>query len=180
MSIPAYIRGYKEELISCIRCIDPEAMSSALQLLQATRVRNGMAYVCGNGGSAANASHMALHLSQAGLKTICLTDNVPMLTAHANDLGYDQVFSAFTLKYCEPGDLLILISGSGNSWNILQSLETKMADTIALLGMDGGELGKQMENYGVKIIVPSRRYGPIEDSHSAIIHMLADMLKSER
>ena len=177
MSLPAYIKGYKEELIRCIRCIDPAALTSALELLVTTRSRNSTAYICGNGGSAANASHMALHLSQAGLKTICLSDNVPMLTAHANDLGYDQVFSAFTLRYCEPGDLLILISGSGNSWNILKSLETQSVDKVALLGMDGGELGKQMDDNGVKIIVPSRRYGPIEDVHSAIIHMLADMLK---
>lgn len=98
-------------------------------------------YVIGNGGSAANASHIANDLVLAGIKAHSLTD-VSVITCIGNDFGYENIFSRQVELFCEPGDLLIALSGSGNSPNILKALESaksKGVKTLAILGYQGGK-----------------------------------------
>ena len=133
----------------------------------------GRVYVCGNGGSASNAGHLVLHLRDVGVKAFDLMADAPWVSAVANDRAYDQVFS-WTLHALAagPGDLLIVISGSGQSRNIMMALEYAVANKIprwGLLGMGGGMAKELCE--GV-VLVDSNDYGTVEDVQSIAIHAL--------
>lgn len=103
--------------------------------------RSPRVYVCGNGGSAANALHIVNDLVSCGIKAYALTGDISTLTAIANDYSYDEVFSHQIEVFGEPGDLLLVLSGSGNSKNIVRAIDAakeKGMRTWALLGMTGG------------------------------------------
>jgi len=149
-------------------------------------------FVAGNGGSSATASHMCVDLSKGlfvetgkGIDTFCLTDNVPTLTAWANDSRYDLALAQQLLcRGCEM-DYLLVISGSGNSQNILSAVETAQQmgmTTITLTGMGGGKLSAMACAHTV--IVPSDSMQVCEDAHSVFAHglycALRDRAKAER
>lgn len=136
-------------------------------------------YIMGNGGSAATASHLACDL-QKGIKLLgdksfrvmALTDNMPLLTAWANDFSYADVFAQPLHTWVQPKDLVIVISGSGNSTNVIKAVEVaqyKGAVTAALVGFDGGELGK-LAMY--RVIIPSEDMQQIEDAHMVVAHLI--------
>ena len=170
---------YMRDLVRSLMSLESVPIDKMVTLLQKGKTEGRTAYICGNGGSAANASHLALHLNQAGLKAICLSDNVPMITALANDIDYDQVFSAQVRWADMTKTLLVVVSGSGNSLNILRVIDAWCGEIIGLLGMDGGQTLKRLQDRqgSTYIVVPSMAYGPIEDAHSALIHILAERLK---
>ena len=159
----------------------PSALTSEMRLgvtdmaqtLAAVRSRGSRVCVCGNGGSAANAAHLVLHLRDVGLKAIDLGADLAWLTASANDVGYEQVFRRGLLSHGSgPEDLLIVISGSGNSPNILEALEYAVVHDIprwGLLGMGGGKAVCVCDG---AVVVDSGDYGIIEDIHSVCIHAL--------
>ena len=135
-------------------------------------------------GSAATASHMASDLvkgvalqGKPGIRAIALADNVPLLTAIANDHSYEEIFARQLAELGQPGDVLIVISASGNSPNILRVVETaremKMT-TVGFLGMGGG---KAFEMVDVAVIVPSNEYGPVEDAHMMFDHLATAYLR---
>lgn len=146
-------------------------------------------FLAGNGGSAATASHALVDLNKTilghsknyrniRLRVISLTDNIPMITAIGNDFSYDDVFSESLKNLSNPGDLLIVFSGSGNSPNIISVLKTArdlQIETLGLLGFDGGKAIKHLNH---KVLVPSRSYGHIEDIHMIFIHLLTEYLKT--
>lgn len=140
----------------------------------------GRVFICGNGGSAATASHMACDLTKTtkkGLCAIALTDNVPLITAIANDDHYQAIFTD-QLRPHRPGpeDLLICISASGNSSNILHVLKYASAydvQTFGLFGFGGGEAAKLTR---ASIIIDSMEYGIVEDAHSIIMHIVTDRI----
>ncbi len=114
----------------------------------------------------------------AGFRAVALTDNVPLVTALANDIGYDAVFSAQLEMQADAGDVFIAISGSGNSTNIVRALEVARARgllTIGLLGRDGGAAGKLVD---VAVVVPAEDYGPIEDVHLILDHLITEYFKA--
>jgi D-sedoheptulose 7-phosphate isomerase len=136
-------------------------------------------FVVGNGGSAATASHMACDLGKNTIRPnlrrfriTSLNDNVPLLTALANDRGYERVFSEQLVNLIRPGDVLIVLSGSGRSPNIVEAMRyarSQSATVIALLGFDGGEAVELADEY---VLVPSEEYGLIEDMHLILDHVL--------
>ena len=136
-------------------------------------------YVVGNGGSATNATHFACDLSKATivdgrarLRVTSLTDNIALLTAWANDTSYDRVFSEQLTNLLDPGDVVIAISASGNSPNVVSAVlaaRLMRASTIALVGFAGGRL---LEAVDAAIHVPSNDYGVVEDCHSVIEHAI--------
>jgi D-sedoheptulose 7-phosphate isomerase len=154
--------------------------------------RDRTIFIFGNGGSAALASHMVCDLGKGThcpppgslemtgirrLKAIALTDNVPMITAWANDSSYDDIFAAQMENFVEPGDVAFGISGSGNSPNVLKALQLareKGAITVGLTGFQGGKM-KDLLDYG--IIVPSNSMQQIEDLHLVLAHMIFLNLK---
>ncbi|MDP9341759.1 MAG: SIS domain-containing protein [Actinomycetota bacterium] len=145
-------------------------------------------FVMGNGGSAATASHMAVDLGKTVLpiqsngtrrfRVTSLTDNVPWITAVANDLGYEQVFAEQLRNHVAPGDVVIAITGSGNSPNVVEGVRVASdhgATTVALLGFDGGVVKDMVD---LHVLVRSDHYGFIEDVHAMLSHLVTAFFKT--
>lgn len=144
-------------------------------------------FVIGNGGSAATASHMMNDLNKGTLghkgdatwkrfKVIALTDNVSLMTAWANDTDYNTVFSEPLRNLANRGDVLIAISASGNSPNIIAAVEAAKELGVKVLGLGGFTGGKLAQLADVCVVVPSNEYGPVEDVHMIIDHILTSYL----
>lgn len=160
-------------------------LETILAAVEKARENGNTVFTCGNGGSWATAAHIAADFSkntrmpgQKRLKVIGLGDNVPSLTAYANDEGYDRVFAEPLITLMKPGDVLIAISGSGNSPNVLKAVETANeigATTLGLTGFHGGELAKVVDH---AVVIPSNSIEMVEDFHMIIDHVLVICLRS--
>ena len=160
-------------------------VGATARLLQCQR-QGRTVFVAGNGGSAATASHLACDLGKGtrtdghhSFRVVPLTDNVPLLTAWANDTSYDRVFAEQLSALVRSGDVLVAISASGNSPNILAATEEARragATTIALTGRTGGKLGRMAD---VTIRVPSDRIELVEDAHLAVAHSLCVAVREQ-
>ena len=188
-------RDYLEWAADACRRIDAGQVERLIGLLFEARDNGQRIFIIGNGGSAATASHFCEDLGKCTLsnledpvrfKVISLTDNLPYVTAWANDNGYEVVFEQQLRNIGEPGDLVIAISASGNSPNIVKALEyATEADmkTVGMTGFSGGKV-KEMSNCRVHVEIPvpeSNRwnvrsskadYGMIESMHMIIVHMV--------
>lgn len=186
MRIKDYVEDYVNSISYHLKAIPEKTWKDALALMGYTRSKNRV-FVAGNGGSAAIANHLTCDFSKGcevmgheALKTFSLSCNVPLITAIANDYNYDEVFSR-QLGYAGlvQEDIVILISSSGNSKNIVsaaQFAQIKGAKIIGLTGFDGGIL-KEVSD--ISFHIPIKNYGIVEDSHQAIMHCLAQMHKKE-
>jgi D-sedoheptulose 7-phosphate isomerase len=152
-------------------------------LMEAQQARRTV-FVCGNGGSASTASHLACDLSkntaQPGLprlRVVSLTDNVELITAWANDTAYEHIFAEQLRGLVEPGDVVIGISGSGRSKNVLNAMALARqvgAITIGLIGFDGGLLADMVD---VPVVVPSNCMERIEDVHLILEHLITSVIR---
>lgn len=168
-----------------LRRIDARAIGRVAQLLRAASDRGGIIYVAGNGGSAATASHWVNDLCKATrragevpIRAMSLCDNVSWLTALANDEGYERIFSAQLETFARRGDLLIVISASGNSPNLVEAVELareRGVVTIGFLGFDGGILKDKVDDY-LWLATEKGAYGLVESAHSLICHILTTCL----
>ncbi len=175
----AFSRQYIDALVSVLQNLPLDDWARVLQLLERAFVERRQVFIVGNGGSAATASHMAndLMLGVAkeggrGFRAIALTDSVPLMTAIANDTGYDNVFTAQLRALGRPGDVLIAISGSGKSPNVVEAVKVAREIgimTVGFLGMGGGQLRELVD---AAIVVPSNDYGLIEDIHLMLDHLM--------
>ena len=173
----SYLRAFGELL----RGIDVEAIQRIASRLTRARDAEAAIYVAGNGGSAAIASHWVNDLCKATkrpgyppMRVHSLSDNVSWLTALANDEGYDRVFSGQLENFARPGEVLVVISSSGNSTNLLKAVElaqSRTLTTIGFLGFDGGILRHKVDDY---LLVPTEKgsYGLVEPAHDMICHIL--------
>ena len=148
---------------------------------------NGRVFLAGNGGSAAIASHATTDLSKISrpkdkLNAICLNENIPLLTATANDFGYEHIYTEIVKNYkINNSDMLIVISSSGNSENInnlIKYFDNKNIETFSLTGFDGGSVLKKSK-YSIHINSPANYYGPVEDIHMMIFHIYAHLVKQD-
>jgi D-sedoheptulose 7-phosphate isomerase len=148
--------------------------------------RNGkQVFTVGNGGSSSLASHMAADLAKNTIgpnmrrfRIVSLNENAAIVTALANDLGYENVFSEQLTNVIRAGDVLIVVSASGNSPNIIKAINyarTQSAEVVGLLGFDGGKAGELAD---LAIIVPSWDYGIVEDVHLIINHILVEHFRA--
>ena len=163
-----------------------QAMDTAIVEILSAYKRNASIFTFGNGGSAALASHFACDLGKGTLghhngekrfRVISLTDNVPLLTAWANDHGYENVFAQQLQNLVESGDLVFAISGSGNSPNVLRGLEVAKdcgARTIGLTGFQGGNMKSLCD---VCVILPSDNMQIIEDFHLSVTHAISSVIR---
>ena len=175
---------YLAKLATTLALVPSEELDRAIELLLDARAAQRRIYVMGNGGSAATASHLVCDLvktasvpGQQPLRVFALTDNVPLLTAWANDAAYERVFTEQIGALIEPGDVVIAISASGNSPNIVAGLAAaaaKGARTIGLVGFDGGAASHLAD---VVIHVPCDHYGLVEDTHAAIGHAITAAIR---
>ena len=180
----AYARGYLRRLVAVLEAIDPEEIARAAEAMWRAREEGRRIFFLGNGGSAATASHFANDVGLgtrsdgAPFKALSLTDNNAVLTCVANDLGYEHVFTEQLRVHLEPGDVVVAISASGNSPNVVRAVELARERgnvTIALTGFDGGELRRRAH---LAIHVPTERgeYGPVEDAHMVLDHLISTFL----
>lgn len=178
---------YLDNLIEVIKKIDETAVQSFIDCLEDYRNTEKRIFVIGNGGSASLADHFACDLSKTVLgkngNAPCrflaesLVSNNAVLTAWANDTSYDVVFSEQLKQRAREGDLLIVISGSGNSKNIIAALVVARQlgmKTFGLLGFGGGEAKVLVNN---AIVINSHDYGIVEDGHTIITHLITDWFK---
>lgn len=180
-----FIDGYLLEITRCLASLDKDKIELVIDVLVAAYKKDRKVFILGNGGAASTASHMACDLGKGTLqrvydntekrfRVISLADNVALMTAFANDLSFDDIFVQQLRNLIETDDVVIALSGSGNSRNVVKAIEYAKscgAITIGILGFKtGGKLGKMVD---YSIITDSTHYGPIEDIQSVINHMIA-------
>ena len=180
------LSSHVDSLARLMSGLDLTAIEQAGELLDQASQNGSTIYTAGNGGSAATALHIAADLSwgrrmgdQNRPKAISLAANSPIMTALANDVSFDDVFTEQMISLFRRGDLLIVISASGNSENVLRAAEfakTHGGSTIAMSGFDGGKLNGACD-VNIHVPTPSRAYELVEDVHHSVCHMLANYLK---
>jgi len=180
----SFIGQYLFQVANLLTECSIERIMDLLDLLIWARERGEQIYTFGNGGSASAASHLTCDLSKGTIdgsrfrfKIICLADNIPLMTAWANDEEYAEIFVEQLEPLVEADDVVFGISGSGNSPNVIRAIELgnrRKAHTVGLTGLDGGQLARLAE---VSITVPSDNMQQIEDVHMVIIHLLTSYLR---
>jgi D-sedoheptulose 7-phosphate isomerase len=179
--IKTHTREYLERLIATLESMPVDAIERLSEMLYRAYIDGKQVFTLGNGGSASTASHMAADLGKNTIgpnmrrfRIMSLNDNIPLLTALANDVGYENVFAEQLKNLIQPGDILIAISGSGNSPNVLRAMEyarTRSAETVGMLGFGGGEAAELAD---LVLLVDSSDYGVVEDSHLIVNHILVE------
>lgn len=180
----SFVDSYIKEVKLAIKQLDKGKITLIVEAINKAYKENKRIYILGNGGSASIASHIACDLGKGTLsrmynqnekriRVISLTDNTALISAYANDVGYDSIFIQQLQNLLEENDVVILISGSGNSSNILKAVKYARkvgAVTVGLTGFKtGGKLSKLVD---IDLIIQSNHYGPIEDIHLMIGHIL--------
>jgi D-sedoheptulose 7-phosphate isomerase len=170
--------------------IDYSQVIRILELFRMKMYSKTSFFVCGNGGSAALSQHFAIDLglgtarsllNNKGCKIYDLTANAAIITATANDLSYSDVFSSQLEFYAQSGDVLIAISASGNSTNILNAVNTAKQlglQTVGLTGFDGGRL-RTLVDFSIHVESEVGDYGRVEDAHSFLLHLLTNLLRKK-
>lgn len=179
----SYIKNFSEELSRQISRISWQEIAKAIKYLHSVYECGGKVFLIGNGGSSAIASHFANDLNKTILghkgdrqikrfQALCLCDNVPVLTAWANDAGYEKIFSEQLKNFAQEKDVLIAISSSGNSLNITEAVKTAKDLFLSVVGFAGFEGGNLLKMADAKIYVPSSDYGIVESAHEAVCHLI--------
>ena len=174
------VQGYFQALGQIIPRLPYQSIDQIISAIMQAADDGHTIFVFGNGGGAATASHIACDLSKGTitgdesrrLKAIALTDNVPMLTAWANDAGYEHVFSEQLKNFVQPGDVVLAISASGNSKNVVRALETARQAGAVTVGMCGYDGGKMKPLCNICAIVPADHMQMIEDLQHAMAHSI--------
>jgi D-sedoheptulose 7-phosphate isomerase len=180
-AIATVLENHIEEVRTVLAQIPIAAVERVVEIIVAAHQQNQHVYILGNGGSASTASHFACDLSKATivdgqprLRVTSLTDNVALLTAWANDTSYENVFAEPLANLVNPGDVVIAISASGNSPNVLaavRSARARGAVTVGLVGFSGGLL---QDSVDAAVHVPSHHYGVVEDCHLVLEHGITE------
>jgi len=176
-----FVDGYFAYIGQILTRVDRAAVAAFIEQLELARDTGATVFFCGNGGSAATSSHFQNDLTRwrtKPMRVVSLTDNVAVITALANDYSYDQIFVMQLEPLLQPDDVVVVISASGNSPNVVKALEfarSRKAVTVALTGFDGGRIGGMCD---IHVNVPSvaGEYGPVEDVHMIIDHVVMSYL----
>jgi len=185
-----YVQKYLDEARGTLHNLSPSEIARSIEILTRARAEGRRIFVMGNGGSAAMASHFACDLGKGTVqqgkprfKIISLNDNVPLLTAYANDFGYETVFAEPLASLAEPGDVAMAISSSGNSTNVLRAMDVareRGLTTIGIAGFDGGQLKGKVD---VCVTVPANPQHPdsmqiVEDGQWMVLHAIFVAIRS--
>ncbi len=179
MTDEAFVKGYIEDLGSLLTRLDSGRLAEAITWMRTARDNGNTIFICGNGGSASIASQMVVDIvkgaslrKKARFKMIGLTDSIPTITAYANDEGYETVFVEPLKNFAQPDDLVIGISGSGNSENVLRAIQYANETGCKSIGLTSAESGKLRELVHLPLLVPSRHMGRLEDCFFIMTHVL--------
>jgi D-sedoheptulose 7-phosphate isomerase len=182
-TIEAHVEGYTNALSTALLSIDWRQLNLAVAEIESARMRDARLWIAGNGGSAAIVDHLLCDWVkgtftpyQPPIRVHSLVSNTALLTACANDFGYDSSFARQIEMQAQPGDVLICISSSGNSANILAALRKASSmglKTIALTGFGGGESVRLAD---ISLHVAAHNYGVVEDCHQILMHNIAQYI----
>ena len=179
-----YLKSYCRYLSELLEKVDYASIEAVMDCLEGARTRSSTIFFAGNGGSAATASHFACDLGKGTIqpnrprfKVISLVDNVPTLTAYANDFGFDTVFEGQLTTLAQPGDLAIAFSGSGNSPNVVRAMEAAEKIGIVTIGFTGFDGGKLKERVALNVHVPVHSFPLVEDVHLMLTHAICEVFK---
>ena len=179
-----FAEAYIKYLQSVLQRVDPAEIGRFIETLLDARRRCVTVVIIGNGGSAATASHFANDLSigtndyDQPFRAISLTDNVPTITALGNDFGYEEIFVRQLRALGRRGDVLVGISASGNSPNLIRAFDYALSagiKTVAITAFDGGKM-KAMADEGIHVPTEPKEYGPAEDAHMVLDHLVGAYL----
>ncbi len=175
-----FLDTYIDDTARLISALDREAITTALEAIKKAYADDQRVFLCGNGGSSATAAHMVNDLlkmpttiGKKALRAVNLSDNVPLLMAISNDIDYADIFVIPLKAHFEPGDVVIGISASGNSENVLRAIRYVNDSGGVTIGLCGFKGGKLRELAQTPIYVANDDYGPVEDAHCVVCHCLA-------
>lgn len=175
----AFVENYIAQNLTLLKALDAEAIARIIAEFGKARDTRKRIYAIGNGGSASTASHFVNDMGKGAsigretrFKTIPLTDNVEWMTALSNDLCYEDVYVEQLKNFAESGDVLLAISGSGNSENVLRAVRYANEVGCVTIGFTGFEGGKLRELVQHCVVIPSDHMGRIEDMHLILQHMI--------
>jgi len=181
-----FFSRYIDDLTGLLKTIDLDAVERVGAVIWQAYRDGRTVFLIGNGGSAATASHFACDLAKGAtvpgkrrVRAVSLTDNVALMTAIGNDIGYEELFTEQIANLARQGDVLVAISASGNSPNILHTLRWAKENglvTVAVLGFDGGEAAKIAQHV---VLAESRNYGLVEDFHLIFEHAVSQWLRQK-
>jgi D-sedoheptulose 7-phosphate isomerase len=182
-----YLRSYLEELNAALKELAPTAVAGVVSAFERARKQRRQIFIIGNGGSAATAAHMACDLGKGTVdrgtpdftrfRVISLSDNTALLTALGNDLSFEDIFVEQLAALMNDGDVVVFISASGNSPNLVRAAKyarSRGGELVGLLGFGGGMLANLVDH---ALVVSSRNYGISEDSHLIVQHLLTQYLR---
>ncbi|OGT19797.1 MAG: phosphoheptose isomerase [Gammaproteobacteria bacterium RBG_16_57_12] len=171
------------QALECVAGLEA-ALGDAVKLIRHALDNKQRVFVCGNGGSAADAQHFAAELTgrfekdRPGLPAISLTTDTSAITSIGNDFGFDAIFSRQLGALAQPGDVLLAISTSGNSPNVLRAVEYARLHGIRTIGLFGRDGGKMLALVDVALNIPVLRTARIQEMHIFILHMLCEALEA--
>jgi D-sedoheptulose 7-phosphate isomerase len=181
-----FVNSYIDELKEALDDLSEDVIEQVLHILHVARLDNKQVFILGNGGSASTASHFVCDLGKntrvkgsPNFRVMGLTDNMALFSALANDEGYENVFAQQLANHIQPGDVVIGISTSGNSPNVVNAIHLANsvgAKTIGFTGFDTGKLGSQVD---VNLHVPSHSIEQVEDVHLVLEHLITKALREK-
>ena len=179
-----YATAYFSEVAKAAASIDKDKLNQAVQLLTRTYTDGGMLFSCGNGGSAAIANHLVCDHSKLVRtdtdllsRVVSLSSTIEIITAIGNDISYDEIFSYQLKTLAKPGDVLITISSSGDSENIVRAALWAKENKIPVISMTGFSGGRSATIADINLHVAANNYGVIEDTHQSLMHILAQFVR---
>lgn len=174
-----WISDYLAAQQRLLAALAPDALAKLIEVLREAHKADRQVFAVGNGGSAANASHFAVDLGKGAsdvlsrrFRVLSLTDNVPWITAIGNDYAYEDIFWRQLDNYGRPGDVLIGISVSGNSPNIVKAFEKAKERGLTTIALVGAKRGRMADLATHAVVIPDTHYGRVEDAQMTILHIL--------
>jgi D-sedoheptulose 7-phosphate isomerase len=178
------IQQYLEEVQYTLGALPLERIRNVIDLLMSANYAGSTVFTLGNGGSAATASHFACDLAKGTItpnrprfRVVALTDNVPLMTAWSNDVAYDDVFAEQLRGLIRPADVVVAISGSGNSPNVLRAVELARRMEGIIIGFSGFDGGRLSTLVDIPVVVPCDCMEQIEDVHLVLCHLTTSVLR---
>lgn len=186
-SLSEFVEQYTEAYSQGLRSVSCDQLRYAVAAIEAASQAGNRIYAMGNGGSTAVADHLCCDFAKGtnceGHPPVAAHSfgaTAPLVSAIANDFGYDKIFSLQVEYYCNPKDVLIGISSSGNSPNIINAIEEAKANGVLTIGLSGFSGGKLAELADISLYVAIDNYGVVEDCHQSLMHVIAQVITQRR
>jgi len=184
----AFIGQYATLLAEGLSNTNGDNLSAAVEAVEACAQNGGTLYLAGNGGSAAICDHLVCdfikgtyHQDHPVISTVSMTENVALYTAVANDFGFEEVFAFQVQSRMSKDDVLLCVSSSGNSGNIIAAVHAAKQKGCVTIGMSGFAAGNKLDGAAdISLHVPVKNYGVVEDAHSALLHMMVQAIANKR